>query len=308
VLIAPLGRWTTPGAERIIDLSEEPAWLNVDTSRLVISRDEQPKVSIPLAEVAVLVVAHPQVVMTQAVLAGVAEQGGIAVICDGKRMPAAMLMPLAGHFAQGERFALQAKASLPTCKRLWQSLVKAKIRAQARALADLLGDDAGLPQLADKVRSGDPSNVEAEASRRYWPALFADPRFRRDRDGGGPNALLNYGYAVLRAIVARAVCAAGLHPSLGLQHHNRYDAFRLADDLMEPFRPIVDRAVVTHCARRGLAASLDKEAKAALIGSLMGRFSLGKESRSLFDIAGRTAVSLTAVFSGRRRTLVLPEL
>jgi CRISPR-associated protein Cas1 len=297
-----------PGIDRIADLSEEPAWLNVDNDCLVISRDGQPKITTPLVEVAVLVVAHPQVVMTQAVLAGLAEQGGMMVICDAKRMPAAMLMPLAGHFVQGERFALQAKASLPTRKRLWQSLVKAKIRAQARVLADVRGDDAGLPQLALRVRSGDPSNVEAEASRRYWPALFADPHFRRDRYGGGPNALLNYGYAVLRAIVARAICAAGLHPSLGLQHHNRYDAFRLADDLMEPFRPIVDRAVVIHCARRESLVSLDKEAKAALIGALMGRFPAGKDRRTLFDIAGRTAASLVAVFAGERRTLALPEL
>ena len=274
----------------------------------MISRDEQPKVTIPLPEVAVLVVAHPQVVMTQAVLAGLAEQGGIVVVCDAKHMPAAMLMPLAGHFVQGERFALQAKASLPTRKRLWQSLVKAKIRAQARALTDLRGDDAGLAQLALRVRSGDPSNVEADAARRYWPALFADPRFRRDRHGGGPNALLNYGYAALRAIVARAICAAGLHPSLGLQHHNRYDAFRLADDVMEPFRPVVDRAALIHSVSHAPQVSLDREAKAALVGALMGRFRVAKESRTLFDIAGRTAASLVAVFAGERKTLLLPEL
>ncbi len=296
------------GTERIIDLSEEAAWLNVDTARLVISRDEQPRVAIPLAEVAAVVVAHPHAVMTQAALAGLAQEGGIAVICNGKRMPAAMLLPLDGHFAQAERFALQAQASLPTRKRLWQSLVKAKVRAQARALADLWGDDAGLAQLAATVRSGDPANVEAEAARRYWPALFRDPRFRRDRDAGGANVLLNYGYAVLRAIIARATCAAGLHPSLGLHHHNRYNAFCLVDDLMEPFRPVVDRAVVRHCAQHGPVPEVDKAAKQTLIGCLMSRFPTSTGQRTLFDIAGTVAASLAAVFAGERNDLALPEL
>ena len=299
---------TMPGAERIIDLSEEPAWLNVDTARLVISRADQARVIIPLADIAALVVSHPQAVMTHAVLAGLAREGGIAVICNEKRMPAAMLLPLEGHFVQGERFTLQAQASLPLRKRLWQSLAKAKIRAQGRALSDLWGDDAGLAQLALTVRSGDPSNVEAEAARRYWPALFRDPAFRRDRDAGGANSLLNYGYAVLRAIIARAVCAAGLHPSLGLHHHNRYDCFCLADDLMEPFRPLVDRAAVRYCVENGAPAEVDRAAKQALIGQLTGRFPTDTGSRQLFDIAGQMAGSLAAVFAGKRKDLALPKL
>jgi len=294
--------------ERIIDLAEEPARLSVRTSCLVIACGEEGEVTVPLGEVAVLVLANPQVSLTQSVLAGMAAAGNIVVICDEKRMPNGMLLPLAGHFTQGERFALQAGASLPTCKRLWQSLVRAKIGAQARVLCEVRGHDAGLPELVAKVRSGDPGNVEAEAARRYWPALFLDKRFRRDRYGGGQNRLLNYGYAVLRAIVARSVCAAGLHPSLGLHHHNRYDAFRLVDDLIEPFRPMVDRAVAAYCDVHGRDAAVDKQAKAFLVGALMGRFHLGKEQRSLFDIANRTAASLADVFAGKRRTLVLPEL
>jgi CRISPR-associated protein Cas1 len=253
------------------------------------------------------VISHPQVSITQAALAGLAQAGGIAIVCDERHMPAAMLLPLEAHFVQGERFERQAQAPLPTRKRLWQSLVRAKIRAQARLVTGMRGDDGGLAALALRVRSGDPANVEAEASRRYWPLLFG-PGFRRNRDGQDHNRLLNYGYAVLRAIVARAVCAAGLHPSLGLHHHNRYDAFRLADDLMEPYRPVVDGAVVRYCHRHGPLAPLDKQAKAALVGALMGRFTVEDESRTLFDIAARTAASLTAVYAGRRKTLVLPEL
>ncbi len=193
-------------------------------------------------------------------------------------------------------------------KRLWQSVVKAKIQAQARVLTELRGHDARLAKLVAKVRSGDPANIEAEASRRYWPALFLDEGFRRSRHGGRQNRLLNYGYAVLRAIIARAVCAAGLHPSLGLHHHNRYDGFRLVDDLIEPFRPVVDRAVASYCVAHGPEAPLDRQAKAALVGALMGRFTAGKQSRTLFDIAHRTAGSLADVFAGKRRTLLLPEL
>lgn len=294
--------------ERIIELAEEPARLSVRNRCLVIARADDPETTVPLGEVAVLVLANPCVLLTQPVLSGLAAAGGIAVICDAKRMPAAMLLPLEAHFTQGERFALQAQASLPVRKRLWQSLVRAKIEAQARVLSNLRGHDAGLAELLPKVRPGDPANVEAEASRCYWPALFTDARFRRSRYGGNENILLNYGYAVLRAIIARAVCAAGLHPSLGLHHHNRYDAFRLVDDLIEPFRPIVDRATATYCDRHGRAAPLDKGAKAALIGPLMGRFKVRRQHRSLFDIAHRTAASLAAVFAGKRRTLLLPEL
>jgi len=161
--------------------------------------------------------------------------------------------------------------------------------------------------MAGRVRSGDPDNLEGQASRRYWPALFDNPGFRRDRDLPDQNKNLNYGYAVLRAIVARAVCAAGLHPALGIHHHNRYDAFALADDLMEPFRPLVDRAVVAWVRANDPLADLSPQAKAALIQPLMARYPVKDEERPLFDIAARAAVSLTRVFAGTANALVLPD-
>ena len=148
-----------------------------------------------------------------------------------------MLLPLVGHHLQARRFVAQAAASVPTKKRLWRQIVRAKIELQAHTLETLHGDSAGVRPLMRLVRSGDPENVEARAARAYWPLLFADDDFRRDHERGDQNRLLNYGYTVLRAIVARAICAAGLHPALGLHHHNQYSAFCLADDLMEPFRP-----------------------------------------------------------------------
>lgn len=293
--------------DRIVDISEEPARLSVRYANLVVEMEEDEPVTVPFADLAVLVVSHPQVSLTHAVLSGLADAGGVFVACDGKRLPVGMLLPLVGHFTQAERFEQQASVSLPTRKRLWQQIVRAKLRAQACLLSEVCGSDHGVSALIPRVRSGDPDNIEGQASRRYWPALFAGEAFCRDRFGPPPNPHLNYGYAVLRAVVARAVCAAGLHPSLGLHHHNRYDAFRLADDLMEPFRPIVDRAVVNLIRRHGPNAPLDRNTKAEILAALSRRMPLNGEWRTLFDVTARTASSLAAVFEGKRNDLLLPE-
>ena len=293
---------------RIVDLSESPAYLKVSLERLVVEREDEEPVTIPLVDLAALIVSHPQVRYSNAVLSGIAAAGGTFVACDAKHMPAAMLMPLAGHHLQTERFSKQANAPLPMRKRLWQQLVRAKLKAQSRLLKELRGDDRGLAALIPNVRSGDPSNVEAQAARRYWPILFADKTFRRDPDGGDANAHLNYGYAVLRAIVARAICGAGLHPSLGIFHHNRYDTFCLADDLMEPFRPLVDGGVVRRVQETGMPCPLDREARATIIGSLTGRMTIEGEERTLFDVLSRLAVSLWDVYAGKRDVLVMPDL
>lgn len=292
---------------RILDLSEEPAELCIRLENIVITREGQPDVAIPVSEVAAIIVSHPRVRYTHAVLSKLAAAGGVFVTCDERRLPVGMMLPLQGHFTQTERMAAQVAASLPTRKRLWRQIVRAKIQAQAVVLKQLRGNDEGLSFLANQVRSGDAGNVEAQASRRYWPALFADPKFVRDPDAGGANALLNYGYAVLRAVVARAVCAVGLHPAVGLHHHNRYNPFPLVDDLMEPFRPLVDRAVVQLVAQRGNPGELDRQARATLIGVLMGRYNLNGERRTLFDIVERTAFSLAAVFTQERSELILPD-
>jgi len=295
--------------ERIIDLSEEAARLSVRLGQLVIQPKAGDEVTVPVEEVGVLVVAHRQVVYTHAVLANLAAAGGVFIACDERRMPAGLMLPIAQHHLQTERFALQARASLPTKKRVWQQIVTAKVRAQGTLLKELHGNDRGLLELGRKVKSGDPDNLEAQASRRYWPALFAPDTFRRDREAEDQNRHLNYGYAVLRAMIARAICAAGLHPSLGVHHHNRYDAFCLADDLMEPFRPIVDRAVARHVWEHGKDAPLDRGAKSALLSALMRqRFKIESEERTLFDVAARTASSLAKIFAGEQQKLLLPEV
>lgn len=294
--------------DRVLDISEEPARLSIRYGQLVIDLDARPQTTVPLIDLAVLVVSHPQVSYTNAVLLELTAAGGAFVACDNRHQPAGMLLPLAGHFLQAQRFATQAAAPLPTRKRLWRQIVRAKIRAQGRLLKELRGIDRGIPMLEKRVKSGDPENVEAQASRRYWTALFNDENFRREREAEDQNRFLNYGYAVLRAIVARAICAAGLHPSLGLHHHNQYDIFCLADDLMEPFRPIVDGAVARLVDERGKDAAMNHDTKRAILESLTGRFRFEDEFRTLFDIISRTASSLAAVFMGERNDLLLPEL
>jgi len=204
-------------------------------------------------------------------------------------------------------YARQLAAKVPVRKRLWQQVVRTKIRAQAAALAIVVGDDDGLGGFVRRVRSGDPDNIEAQVARRYWSRIFENDAFRRDREATDTNAVLNYGYTVLRGMTGRAVCAVGLHPSLSLHHHNRYSQFTLADDLMEPFRPVVDLAAVAIRRARGPDAPVDKDTKAELLAALGRRFRHDGECRTLFDVLARVASSLVAVFEGQRPGLALPD-
>lgn len=292
---------------RILDISDSGARLSVRHRQLVIARLDAAEVSVPFSDLAVVIVAHPQISLTQPVLAALVEHGGMLVTCDEKWLPAGMLLPLQTHSIQTVRIAAQAAVSLPTRKRLWRQIVRAKIEAQADVLLEFRQSDFGLRALLPNVKLGDPSNVEAQAARRYWTALFASNTFRRDPEAQDQNRLLNYGYAVLRAIVARALCAAGLHPSLGLHHHNKYNAFCLADDVMEPFRPVVDRIVAQYVEDHGFDADLDQAARRELLEGLTGRCLCDGESRTLFDTASRVAGSLTEVFLGQARDLFIPE-
>jgi len=294
--------------DHIIDLSEEGGRLNIDLERLAITQGEK-ETFIPLAEIAVVIVSNPAVSLTQPVLSGLMKYGAVFITCDEKRMPIGMMYPLVGHHLQMERLQYQIESSLPIRKRAWQQIIKAKVQAQGRLLLELYGDDRGLIPLADRVQSGDPDNVEGLASRKYWNFLFpSEYEFRRNPEGGGINALLNYGYAVLRGITARAIVSAGLNPSIGIHHHNRYNPFCLADDLMEPYRPIVDFAVVQFMKGKDAFVELNKEAKQFLIQNLLKKYKMDDEERNLFDITFRTAVSLAQMFEGKRKTLILPEI
>lgn len=293
--------------DRIVEVAI-PARLSVSNAQLVIACDGTGAVSTPISEIAALLLAHPQISLTQAVLSRIAEAGGSVVTIDGNYLPASMLLPIQAHFVQTERFAKQVELRLPLRKRLWQTIIRAKIAAQGQMLRELHGADGGLIPMAPRVRSGDPDNLEAQAARRYWSLVFGDPKFRRGSEGPDQNQHLDYGYAVLRAAVARALCAAGLHPSIGLRHRNRYDAFCLAADLMEPFRPLVDRRVALWIREHDPTERLDSASKQWLLQVLTGRYLVEEEQRSLFDILSRTANSLAQCITGEADELSVPSL
>lgn len=294
--------------DRILDLSDAAVALKVRHEQLLIEPPGGEAVSVPFADIAVVVASHPHIRYTQAVLAGLAEHGGVLVACDRRCFPVAMMLPLDGHYVQAERFSSQAQMSLPTKKRLWKQIVQAKIRAQADVLQALHHEDGGLGAMVRKVRSGDPRNLEATAAQRYWPRLFGDAQFRRNRDREDQNQDLNYGYAVLRAIVARGIVTVGLHPSLGLHHSNRYNAFVLADDLMEPYRPLVDHAIAASIREWGQRKQFDRAAKTDVLDGLLRRFVHDDESRTLFDWVRKLTASLALVCTGDRRDLMIPQL
>jgi CRISPR-associated protein Cas1 len=296
--------------DRIIEIAN-PARLSIRDAQLVIERQQTAQLEIPfstpISEIAVLLLAHPQITLSQAVLSRIAEAGGAVVTIDSKFLPAAMQLPVQAHFLQTERFAKQMQLSLPTRKRLWQQIVKAKIHAQGTLLKELHGNDSGLIAMSARVRSDDTGNLESQAARRYWSLLFGDSKFRRGAEGPDQNRHLDYGYTVLRAAVARALCAAGLHPSIGLRHKNRYDPFCLAADVMEPFRPLIDLRVVQWIADHNPAADFDSATKNWLIEATTMRYRCDREQRSLFDLLLRTANSLAQCITEEKRDIEIPS-
>ena len=283
-----------------------PARLSLRHRQLVVARADGSAPTVPVEDLSLLVVDHPQVTYTHALLAALAEAKVAIVLCGPDHMPAGVVLPYAANALAGERLRAQLACPRPLAKRLWQAIVACKLRRQADLLRRAIGQDAGLEAMAGRVRSGDPENLEAQGAQRYWPRLFG-PEFRRDRAGAPPNPLLNYGYAVLRAATARAVVGAGLLAGVGLFHTNRGDAFALASDLMEPFRPFVD-GVVWEMARAGLAeGALDRLRKAHLLGVLNLAVGMDGQAMPLGLALHRAAASLAASFAARHVLLRLPE-
>lgn len=297
-----------PGDERVIDDSMQPAYIGLDTERLRVRIEHEPDAFVPLAETAVVVLGHSRVTCTGGALAGMMRHGGAVVVCDDSHTPVGMMLPLGANRLQTQRIHTQLDASLPLRKRLWKGIVQDKIRAQAYTLEVHTGSDAGLRALASKVKSGDRQNDESTAAQRYWPRIFGDLQFRRRRDASDQNRLLNYGYAVVRAAVARAICATGLHASVALHHRHRENAWALADDLIEPYRTLVDDEVVEIVNTYGSDVALDPMIKRRLIGVLHERVRGGDgENRTTLDWIGRTAVSLNSAFEGKSDRVYYPE-
>ncbi len=271
---------------------------------MTVTRDGAEEGRIPLDDIGVLLCSGRGLTYSNSLMVELARRGAAVVLCGSDYLPAAWLWPVEGHHVQALRMRRQLEASLPLRKRLWQAVVRAKLAQQIKTL-ELLGLPGDrLEPLARRVRSGDPDNVEAQAARVYWPLLFGS-RFRRNRFGGMTNPFLNYGYTVLRSSVARAVVAAGLHPSIGIHHSNRANSMCLVDDLMEPFRPPVDYTVVRLAA--GGREDLTTEDKRALAEALNMDMATDRGTTPLQACIERAAQSLAHSFESGNPALVFPE-
>ncbi len=290
--------------KRTVEISGSGNHLAVRQGSLLIARDRAEVGRVPLEDLGVLILDCHDTTYTHAVLTRVLAAGAVIVPCARNHLPRGLFLPQENSLMT-ERMARQADATRPLKKRLWKQIVQAKIRHQAAALPPGAAAARKLRALVSTVRSGDPANVEAHAARVYWPALLGKA-FRRRPDGPHPNPLLNYGYMALRAAVARAVCAAGLHPALGLHHHNRGNAFSLADDLVEPLRPLVD-VRVRGLVRRG-HKDIDREAKVELLSALSQTVTVAGAAGPLMAALNRTMASLVRCYAGEQKELDLPTL
>ena len=292
-----------------------PAYLSVKNSQLVVkftNQETQQEVvrTVPIEDIGVVVLEDRQITITNAALDALLQNNCAVITCDEKHMPAGMLLPLEGNTIQSERFANQIDASQPLKKQLWQQTIQAKIRNQASVLKRLSGVEVGcMLAWANDVKSGDSDNLEGRSAAYYWKNIFQNlPGFTRDREGEMPNNLLNYGYAIVRAVIARALVASGLLPTLGIHHHNRYNAYCLADDIMEPYRPYVDELVI-NIMRSGMDyGELTTDLKKQLLGLPVTEVVIGGQRSPLMVAASQTTSSLCKCYSGELRKLVYPTM
>ena len=300
-----------------------PAYLSLKNSQLVIrlpevescdnlsdSFKQQSERTIPIEDIGVVLLDNKRITITSSALEALIENNSAVITCDSKNMPIGLLLPLCGNTTQNERFRMQVDASLPLKKQLWQQTIRQKISNQAKILSIYTNADVGcMYAWADKVRSGDPDNLEARAAAYYWKNIFTDiSDFVRGRDGEPPNNLLNYGYAILRAVVARSLVASGLLPTLGIHHHNRYNAYCLADDVMEPYRPYVDGLVLDIMCLTNDYSELTKDIKIRLLSIPVLDTTIGGKKSPLIIATQQTTASLYKCFSGEQRRMVYPEL
>lgn len=290
---------------RIVEVADDRRHLSMNRGFMVVKDTESSKElgQVPLDDIAAVIANAQGLSYTNNLLVALAERGAPFVLCAANHNAVGMLLPIEGNFEQSKRIEAQIAASLPTHKRLWAAVVRSKLEQQAAALEAAGAPTAPLTALAAKVRSGDPDNLEAQGARRYWGLLFGDS-FRRDQQGGGLNGLLNYGYTVMRAAMARAVIAAGLHPGIGLHHSHDNNAMRLVDDLMEPFRPIIDLKVWQ--LRRNGEEMVTPESKRALVRTLYDDMQTTSGATPVMVCTQRLAVSLAQIYLGERDKLDLP--
>ncbi|MFN8343075.1 MAG: type II CRISPR-associated endonuclease Cas1 [Cyclobacteriaceae bacterium] len=264
--------------------------------------------TIPIEDIGVMIIDNPQVTLTSHLISELLANNVALVMCNQQHMPTGLMLNLSGNQLQSAKFRSQLDASLPILKNLWQQTIRAKIQNQARLLTSLGIEAGNLSRWAEDVKSGDPDNLEARAAAYYWKNLFPDVSgFIRERDGIPPNDLLNYTYAILRAIVARSLVGSGLLPIYGIHHHNQYNHYCLADDIMEPYRPFADN-LVRGIVHGGQTPDLNTDTKRTLLAIASQDTRIDGRTSPLMVAVQRTTASLVECFEGTARKLLYGEL
>lgn len=300
-----------------------PAYLSLSNSQLVIQMPEVEKNdtvteefkivnerTIPIEDIGVVMLDNKRITITTGVMEALLENNVAVITCDSRSMPIGLLLPLCGNTLQNERFRDQLNASLPLRKQLWQQTVKTKISNQESVLRRNTNAETNCMKVwSGEVRSGDPDNLEARAAAFYWRNIFPDiPNFVRGRGEAPPNNLLNYGYAILRGIMARALVSTGLLPTIGIHHHNRYNAYCLADDVMEPYRPYVDELVIQTIRKHPNYSEMTRDLKAELLSIPVIDVTIDGKRSPLMVAASQTTASLYRCFSGESRIVSYPSM
>ena len=286
---------------------QSPVSLSLRNKQLIIQlKDIDKEITRPIEDIGVIVVENPMVKMTIPLLNELADNNVAVIFCDDHSMPKSMLMTLEGNTTLQETYRYQIEVTLPVKKQIWKQVVESKIKNQSALLKKMDKNGDVLKQYYMNVKSGDSDNREGAAARIYWNALFGD-NFRRERNGIPPNNLLNYGYTILRAAVARSLVGSGLYPAFGIFHRNRYNAFPLADDMMEPYRPFIDE-LVYHLYYDGAYSDLNKDVKMTLQRSLFCDVKMGKVTRPLELALSLTTASLMKMYRKGTEKLSLPFL
>ena len=285
---------------------ENPARLSLKLEQIVVELQDTTR-TVPIEDVDVVVLDHKQITITHALIDALLANNCAILTSNDKHLPVGLMLPLDGHNLQSERFREQIEASEPLKKQMWQQTVIAKILGQAHVLGMQQIEHGNMFKWAKDVRSGDTDNMEARAAAYYWRNMFEKDSFIRDPQGLPPNNLLNYGYSIVRAMMARALVGTGLLPTLGVHHHSRYDAYCLADDIMEPYRPFVDMKVLEMWNKGGVTSDISSEQKRELLGITTMDVNISGHCSPMMLAIQTTAQSVQKCYSGEARKIIYPD-
>ena len=285
---------------------ENPARLSLKLEQIVIELQDVTR-TVPIEDVGVVILDHKQITITHALIDALLANNCAIVTSNDKHLPVGLMLPLDGHNLQSERFREQIEASEPLKKQMWQQTVIAKILGQAHVLGMQHIEHRNMFKWAKDVRSGDIENMEARAAAYYWRTVFKNDEFIRNPQGLPPNNLLNYGYSIVRAMMARALVGTGLLPTLGIHHHSRYDAYCLADDIMEPYRPFVDMKVLEMWSKGGITSDISSEQKRELLGITTMDVNISGHRSPMMLAIQTTAQSVQKCYSGEARKIIYPD-